>query len=175
MNAALLREAFAFTELDLAENKQRRLSARQRMRVMKKQRRRNITAVIAGVVCFAVGAILLLPIVQSMSIEGRLGPLVGGIVLVLLALLFFSGAVDKPPSEVDSVEGKAQFVRRESTTWADDVAISETDHYVVIGGHEFKVKPAHYEAFTQDHVYRVYYGPEPLGTLSIEYIGPPEE
>ncbi len=70
---------------------------------------------------------------------------------------------------------KAQFISREnSSTDADGLETNFTSYYVLIGEHEFNIGRDKYQAFNQDHIYKIFNENSLLGILSIEYIGPPK-
>ena len=169
--SAELMQVFDFTSEDLAANQQGRLSDQQRQRAAAGMRRTKITMVIAILVLATIAMYVLLPVVRTLSIEGNVGGLVGGGLLAGLALLLFTGLFEKPPSQFESAQGKAQFVQRESSVHQDDQVMFTTHNYVVIGEYDLSIKKEQYALFTEGHVYRAYYGQEPLGLLSIEYVG----
>jgi hypothetical protein len=172
---AELMNAFDFTAEDLTLNKSGQLSARQLDRLADWSRRTKIGSVIVALILGTVAVFVMLPIAQTLSLEGNVGRLIGGLALAAVALLFFSALFDKQKIDIQSAQGKAQFVRRDTdTTDEDGIVTTTTSHYVVIGGHEFTVKTKQYDAFNQGHIYTVYHMQHPLGILSIEYVGPPE-
>jgi hypothetical protein len=106
--------------------------------------------------------------------------LIGAVVVLGLSLLFFSGLSEKPSGQVIPVEGRVQFISRESsTTHEDGTMTTDTLFYIVVGKEEFQVRTDQFDAFTQGHVYRFYKAGnsvfESSNILSIEHLGPPQE
>ena len=176
-----LMTAFDFTAEDLDHNQRGQLSPRQSKLLMKRTQGQKRTMGIVGVVGLAIAIYLALPFIQAMSLKAAsLGQLIGAVVVLGISLLFFSGLFDKPSGQVIPVEGRVQFISRDSsTTHEDGTVTTDTSFYIVVGENEFVVKSGQYDAFTQGHVYRVYKSGislfESSEILSIEYLGPPQE
>ena len=172
-----LMEAFNFTDEDLSYNRQGQLSPRQMERLASADRKGKVTVVIASLVTGAIAIGLLLPFIQAMSLEAaNLGRAICGVPLIFLSILFFFGLFRRPDRGVKMVEGRVQFVSRDSTTQQDEAVVTTTGFYIIVGEKEFPVKTEQYNAFTQGHVYRVYHGvAATLGILSVEYVGPPPD
>jgi hypothetical protein len=176
MSTELMR-AFDFTGDDLALNRAGQLSPRQTERVRRRARNTKIRAVVFGLIAGVIAIYLLLPFILALSVKAAgVGQLIGGLVLAGLSLLLLSEIAEKPRTDVQSAQGKAQFLRRESTDVDGEGQPigTTTQYYVVIGEHEFTLQRADYEAFTQGHVYNIYFLTGPTEVLSIEYVGPPE-
>ena len=169
-----LKDAFGFTTDELALNKSGQLSRRQRAQAVKQANRKKVTSVILALVAGAIAIYSLLPFVRTFSMAGGVDRLIGGSVFAVLSLLFFTALWQKPALDVQHVQGKVQFVRRDSDVVEDDNrVITTTTYYLVIGEQEFAIDRSKYEAFDQGHVYAIYYLTPAQGILSAEYIGPP--
>jgi hypothetical protein len=173
--------AFDFTAEDLDFNRRGQLSPRQTKQIMDRTRKQKRTMLIAALVGIGIGTYLALPFIQEMSLEAAsLGQLIGAVVVLGLSLLFFSGLSEKPSGQVIPVEGRVQFISRESsTTHEDGTMTTDTLFYIVVGKEEFQVRTDQFDAFTQGHVYRFYKAGnsvfESSNILSIEHLGPPQE
>jgi hypothetical protein len=176
-----LMTAFDFTSEDLEYNRRGQLSPRQTKQLLDRTRKQKLVFLVASVVGLGIGVYLILPFVLEMSLQAaNLGQLIGAAVALGLSALFFFGLWDKPGGDVIPVEGRVQFISRESSTTREDGGMdTHTNFYIVVGENEIGVKSSQYDAFTQGHMYRVYRSGisefESSEILSIEYLGPPQE
>ena len=171
-----LMKAFNFTADDLAHNKRGELSSQQAARFSKASKKSAVLFFLFTL-GFGTGAYFALApfILQGLSITGNIDRLIGGIVLAGLALFLFYLVFQKDEASVESVQGKAQFVSRESSSTDSDGHVSDsTNYYVVIGDHEFDIGREKYKVFNQGHIYTIYNAKSLLGILSVEYIGSPD-
>ena len=174
-----LMKAFNFTADDLAHNKAGKLSPSQVARYKRAMRGGGILFFFLMLICWVATYFTLVPFSQGLSISDNLGRLIGGVVLVGLALLFlvftFQSLFPKIKPAFINAQGKAQFVSRDSSTPnSQGGSTTSTSYYVVIDGNEYDIGGSDkYEAFEQGHIYAIYMDAF-IGILSVEHIGPPE-
>lgn len=170
-----LGSTFGFTGEDLFYNQQGRLSSGQANQLARTNRKQKVILTFAALACGGVALLLLYPFIQSWSLEAaNLGQGIAALVLAALSLLFFSGLFDKPAAGVKMVEGPVQFISSDVSTQHGDQVETTTVFYLVVAERRFPVETGQYQAFTQGHIYRFYFGAAPtLAILSIEYVGPP--
>jgi len=172
-----LMTAFDFTNEDLLHNRTGDLSPRQQQAQKKYSGKNRVQMAVAGLVFGVAGIVLLLPFIRTFSPDAApIWRIVVGGASIAVGLFFGSGIFDKYTIKIEETEGRAQFLRRESSsTDADGTTSSSTTNLLVIGGFEFPVKLAQYDALNQGHVYKAYFSRAPYQIWSIEYIGPPPE
>ena len=170
-----LMKAFNFTADDLAHNKMGKLSAQQTARFSKTSKKGTVLLILLTLGLGTGAYFTLAPfILQGLGITGNVDRLIGGIVLTGLALFFFYLGFQKDEPGIESAQGKAQFISRESSSTDSEGHVSHfTNYYVVIGDHEFDIGREKYKLFNQGHIYTVYNAKSLLGILSVEYNGPP--